>query len=268
MQARKEERAGQLYLSYQYSIGVLNRQTPRERAARQKVTSEAKTKINAMRRRYELMQLMCCNFCGGRDLFVCLEFDRDVSDEEGRAALNAFHRRARERWDKLGAEYRYIVIAETHGRDGEPARLHYHVIMSGTGRRMVKTICELWRHGSVDVRTLRELSDNFEDTCRYLLKERKPKNKRAYSCSRNLKRPPEPVRRKIPERESGELPPGVQLIERHSSEIVAGRYDILVGKIVDQAAFDRYWARIKRKHVELNPWWRKLEKRRARRAPI
>ena len=70
MQCRKEEVGGKLYLAYQYSYGVIRRQNPRERAERRKVTSEAKRKINALNRRFELMKLVSVNFTPGRDLFV------------------------------------------------------------------------------------------------------------------------------------------------------------------------------------------------------
>ena len=175
MQVKKEEVAGKLYLMSMYSAGVLRRNTPRERGERKKVTSEAKRKINAMRRKYGMMLLVGENFQPGRDLFVYLGHAQDVTEDEDKRFMRRFHRRMEALYAKLGIAYRYIDVRETHSRDGEPCRLHHHLILSGTGRLMLGRIAECWGCGSVDVRALRELTDNFEDTCRYLLKSARPR---------------------------------------------------------------------------------------------
>lgn len=244
MQIKKEEVAGKLYLMSMYSAGVLRRHTPRERGERKKVTSEAKRKINAMRRKYGMMLLVGENFESGRDLFLYLGHERDVAEDEDKRCMRKFHREMGKLYRQLGIEYRYIDVRETHRRDGEPCRLHHHLIISGTGRLMLGRIAACWGCGGVDVRVLRELTDNFEDTCRYLLKERKEKGRRAYSCSLNLRRPPDPLRRRVPGENGGEVPPGVKVVNHELRDTEFGRYEIMVGKVVDQGAFDRYWRRV------------------------
>lgn len=71
--------------------------------------------------------------------------------------------------------------------DGEPVRLHHHLILSGAhGVQLAEVVRECWASGLADVRTLREGADFFEDTAIYLLKEdvHKGKGARRYSTSR------------------------------------------------------------------------------------
>lgn len=266
MQCRKEEVGGKLYLAYQYSYGVIRRQNPRERAERRKVTSEAKRKINALNRRFELMKLVSVNFTPGRDLFVELGWDHEPDEKEDAQALKSFHRRMRRAFQKAGREYKYILVTETHKRDGSDTRLHHHVIMTGLTGRDLALVAEAWPYGSVDVRSLRELTDNFEDTCKYLLKEKKPKNKRAYNTSSNLKRPPEPLKRRVAESADLIVPPGVKLVNRDRRDTDCGRYQILVGKIIDQKAFNCYWdkAQHDRRRVMEQEHWAKYARQKKR----
>lgn len=270
MQVKKEECAGALYLMRMYTAGVIRRHTPRQRAARRQLTSEAKKKINAMHRKYSLMLLTGANFSAGRDLFVYLGWAHEPDEREDRAAMRNFHRRMRKLYDAYGLEYRYIDVRETHTREGEPCRMHHHLILSGNGRRMLGKIMECWGQGSVDVRTLRELTDNFEDTCRYLLKERKNAGERAYHCSQNLKRPPDPLRRRVPETARGETPPGVKLVRHELRDTDFGRYEIMVGKITDQYAFNRYWdkAHADRRRYDARQFWRARSAKRENRPPV
>ena len=257
---------GKLYLAYQYSYGVIRRQNPRERAERRKVTSEAKRRINALNRRFELMKLVSVNFMPGRDLFVELGWNHEPDEKEDAQALKSFHRRMRRAFQKAGREYKYILVTETHKRDGSDTRLHHHVIMTGLTGRDLALVAEAWPYGSVDVRSLRELTDNFEDTCKYLLKERKPKNKRSYNTSSNLKRPPEPLKRRVAESADLIVPPGVKLVNRDRRDTDCGRYQILVGKIIDQKAFDRYWdkAQHDRRRVMEQEHWAKYARQKKR----
>ena len=264
VQIKKEEVAGRLYLAYRYSAGVLRRQKPSERAARRKKTSEGKRKINQLRRKYYLMQLMSANFMSGRDLFVCFEWAHEPTGMADEAARRALHRKLRRAYAQAGIEYKYISVSETHSRDGKAARLHHHMILTGLRGRDRALIQACWPHGGVDVRTLRELTDNFEDTCEYLLKERKPEGKRAYNTSQNLARPPEPLRRKLREGVRLELPPGVKLCDEYTDDHAFGGWQICVGKIIEPKRFAAYWeaAQRDRRRVEEKMSWRRAAARR------
>lgn len=267
MQAKKEIRAGRLYIQATYSAGMLPGMRPAERQQRQKVQSEAKRKINAVERQYHLVQLFEVNFKAGRDLFVELSFrDEPPDSKTEKNAVARFHRRMKVHFKKKGREYKYIIVRETHNREGQAVRVHYHLVCTGTGQRMREMIQKCWDAGGVDVRTLRDAFGGFEDTCRYLLKERKEKNERAFRTSRNLKRPEEPLRRRIREAEAGEVPPGVEVIRMDmNGSNPYGRYTIIVGRIVDLEAFDRYWAKAKldrRRWEEAQNWKRYARQKR------
>ena len=260
MQAKKEIRAGRLYIQATYSAGMLPGLRPAARRERQKVQSEAKRRINAVERQYHLVQLFEVNFKAGRDLFIELSFADAPDDKEEKKVVERFHRRMKAHFKRKGRVYKYIIVRETHNRDGQPVRVHYHLVCTATGKRMRDVICKCWDAGSVDVRTLRDAFGGFEDTCRYLLKERKEKNERAFRASRNLKRPEEPLRRRIRESEAGEVPPGIEIIKMDmNGSNPYGRYTIIVGRIVDLEAFDRYWAKAKldRRKWEENRNWKR-----------
>lgn len=269
MQAKKEIVAGKLYMRFCYSIGFLSNQRTTQRAERRKMQTEYRKKMNKINRKYELMQLFGVNFKSNRDLFIELSFKKEPTLKDEQLALRRFHRRMDKYFKKLGREYRYILVRETHNRDGEPVRQHYHLICTGTGKLMKDKIIEFWDAGSVDVRALRELKDNFEDTCNYLLKEEKPINERSYRCSRNLKRPDEPLRRKVPEKESGVMPDGVKLVHRNANDNDFGRYEILICKIVDEQAFNKYWelAKLDNRRYQADRNWRKYAREKRKKRP-
>ncbi len=244
MQTRKEERAGRLYTASQYSFGIPAGSSPRQRRERTRQTAAAKAKINRLQRKWNLVRLACENFRSGRDLFVCLTY----REAPARGSLQRFHKRMKKAWEEQGLEYKYICVRETHGMDGRPAREHYHLIINGVGgrywqaRRLIK---RLWDNGEADVRILSDGGDSFESMCGYLLKEKKAKGERAYSCSRNLKRPEEPIRRRVAETARLEAPPGVTLVSVKEEANEFGRWGFLVGRIFDTGAFDRYWEKTK-----------------------
>lgn len=255
MLIQREDANGDLYQMSLFSAGVLFGQSPRQRAERRKVTEKAKQEINKRAAVWRLMQLICANFTPGKDLFVCLTYRDTPEDDDGRT-LEKFHRRARAAYAKIGLTYRYICATERHDMDGTPVRLHHHLILPGAyGVRLADLLGEAWGHGAVDVRTLRDKDDFFRDTAMYLLKEDKPRGARRYSTSRNLHPPAEPVRLRLPESESGEVPPGVVVVESTVYANTYGKYQYMVGRIYDHVAFDAYWAR-QRKRAAPDPWER------------
>lgn len=269
MQAKKEIVAGRLYMMSCYSAGFLPSQNKKQRAARKEMQTEYRKKMNKINRKYELMRLFAINFKSNRDLFIELSFAQEPTRQDEERALRRFHRRMTNYFRKCGREYRYILVRETHNRNCELVRVHYHLICTGTGKLMKDKIIEFWDSGSVDVRSLREI-DNFEDTCKYLLKEEKPINERAYRCSRNLKRPEEPLRRKLPERECCIIPNGVERINHYSDDNDFGRYEIFIGKIVDEKAFNKYWelAKLDSRRHQADRNWRKYARENRRKTPV
>lgn len=268
MQAKKEIFAGRFYMQTCYSVVFLPNQRTTERAKRRKLQTEYRKKMNKIKRKYELMQLFGVNFKPNRDFFIELSFKTEPTKQEEEKALRRFHRRMQAFFKSRGREYRYILVRETHNRNGEQVRVHYHLICTGTGKLMKEKIIEFWDVGSVDVRSLREI-DNFEDTCNYLLKEEKPKNERAYRCSKNLKRPEEPLRRKIPDSECGQVPEGVILIHHDLRNNDFGRYEIMICKIIDEQAFNRYWelAKLDNRKYQADMNWRRYAREKRKKEP-
>ena len=257
---QKQEANGCLYQMCLYSMGTVPGMSPRQRAGRQRTTDAAKKEINRRQRKWRLMQLINANFQSGRDLFVCLTYAPEASRAR---ALEKFHSKMKKVYAKLGLVYKYIAVTEEHDMDGEPVRLHHHLIISGApDQRLADVIRGCWPYGHTDVRTLREGADFFEDTAIYLLKEDKHKGRgaRRYSTSRNLMPPAEPVRLRLGEEEEAEVPPGVKIIEQVRNANEFGRYEIMVGRIYDHAAFGAWWAAQRRKAAP-DPWER-LRRRR------
>lgn len=258
---QKQEANGDLYQMCLYSMGTMPGMSPRQRAGRRRTTDAAKQEINRRQRKWRLMQLICANFRSGHDLFVCLTYAPDANRAR---ALEKFHTKMKAAYKKLGLTYKYIAVTEEHDMDGEPARLHHHLILSGAAdMRLAETVRACWPYGHADVRTLREGADFFEDTALYLLKEDKHKARgaRRYSTSRNLTPPAEPVRLRLPEEAEPETPPGVKIIENIRNANEFGRYEIMVGRIYDHKAFDAWYAGQRRKAAP-DPWERLRRRKR------
>ena len=261
---QKEEANGNLYQMSLYSIGFVPGESPRQRGERKKQTTEAKKRINALAQQWKVMQLVAVNFHEMRDLFVCLTYET-ASGNEG-DDLRRFNAQMKRELAKLGAEHAYIVFPAEHELPGCSVRAHFHFILrgiegAGALTRMTSLIAACWPHGMVDVRPLRQNTEFFEDTVKYLLDQPHSKGRRAYSTSRNLKKPNEPLRLRLPDSEAGEIPPGVKVLDSEAKENQYGVFRYLVGVIVDREAFDAYWAR-QRKRAAPDPWERIRRRRR------
>ena len=156
---QKQECNGALYQMCLYSMGTMPGMSPRQRAGRRRTTEKAKQEINRRQRKWRLMQLINANFVSGRDLFVCLTYAPEASRAR---ALEKFHAKMKKAYAKIGLTYKYIAVTEEHDMDGEPVRLHHHLILSGAhGVQLAEVVRECWPYGLADVRTLREGADFF-----------------------------------------------------------------------------------------------------------
>ena len=246
MQCIKETADGSLYIQNMYSYGVIPKQNSVSRQQRKAITTEHKQKINSVNRKYNLMRLMCKNFVAGRDLFVCFGYDYEPTPEQVKTSLKNLHRKLKNYMKRRGVTYKYIVVTEEHSSDDEPCRIHHHIIMSGCSTKMLGKLIDMWGQGSIDVRMLRELTENFENTCDYLLKEKKDSSRRAYSTSHNLVKPDEPVRRIVSDNAIGAIPPGVKVVKSRIEDNGFGRYEIHICKIIDEKLFNDYFSDVKK----------------------
>ena len=138
----KQECNGALYQMCLYSMGTMPGMSPRQRAGRRRTTEKAKQEINRRQRKWRLMQLINANFVSGRDLFVCLTYAPEASRAR---ALEKFHAKMKKAYVRLGLVYKYIAVTEEHDMDGEPVRLHHHLILSGAhGVQLAEVVRECW----------------------------------------------------------------------------------------------------------------------------
>lgn len=262
MLIQKEQANGNLYQLSLFSSGYISGQSPRQRAVRERETEEYKKKLNARARKWRLMQIICANFVEMRDLFVCLTY-AEAPENEGRC-LEAFHRKIKRAFARLGIEHAYVAVTTAHDMPEADTRVrvHHHLIMHGAMgpgmyNRLRDEIDRCWGRGTVDVRPLRQNEEFFEDTAKYFLDQPTAERARKYSCSRNLRPPNEPVRLRLPEAAAKEIepPPGVVVITDERSDNEFGHYRWIVARIEDRKAFDAYWER-QRKRAAPDPWER------------
>lgn len=239
----REHVNGNLYEAAWYSYGFLPKNTKRNREKRQKLTDKAHRVINAINSRNQFMRYICKNFKGGKDWKLELTYGgEEPSRKTAMSRLSHFHSRMKKAFQKAKKrlEYKFMAVTETHGKDGEPARIHHHLIINHLPRTdMLELIRQCWTFGGVHLERLQE-DDNFEDTASYFLKERKPLHQRRWTRSRNLIPPDEPVRTIRKEAEAGVVPPGVTVWESRREENEFGGFGYLCARITNRRAFNAY----------------------------
>ena len=161
-----------------------------QRAAKTKVSSEARCRINARTSAEKCEELMAANF-DRRDLFVTLTYrDAPPSREAALRMLGVFLRRLRAARAARGERLLYIKNAEHIRDDGSEGRWHHHLILNGTGNDY-EEIRELWSPwgDNVDFEGLLADGESYESRARYMCKERPPLGKQCWTPSRGLRRP-------------------------------------------------------------------------------
>lgn len=125
--------------------------------------------------------------------------------------LTLFLRRLRR---KAGTMKLCAVTADTDGQTGEVVRVHHHLVVQGEDLSW-DLIKACWKHGSVDIRQLRNQPD-YTPIAVYLLEQvrRKPDAKK-YRVSRGMEEP-EIVEREVTGAAELRVPPGATVLERTS----------------------------------------------------
>lgn len=184
-------RAGRLVTAVLYTQATAADE-PHVRAAKLKISSEARQRLNRRASWEKLEALAAANF-DKDDLFVTLTYrDEDLphSREQALRCLNDFLRELRAARALRGAELLYIKNAEHMLDTGEEGRWHHHLFLNATGADY-EEIRALWnKYGdNVDFQPLLEDGWDYAGRAQYLCKERPPAGKQAWTPSRNLKRP-------------------------------------------------------------------------------
>lgn len=228
----KTVRAGRLVYAVCYSQAI-GSDTPAARAAKNKVSSEARQRLNFRAAWQKLELLLAANFDPG-DLFVTLTYDDEHLPDDRTGALNYFKKyigRLRTASRRAGTELRYVYNVEEMPDEPDGAkRLHHHMVVS---RMTAETLRSLWGAGGVRIEPLLDgVTDSYEARARYLVKERHPgvlgrkTGLRAWSGSRNLKKP-ETTSELVPDSVTITAPPGSFVLDRRDEGNCYGVYSYI-----------------------------------------
>lgn len=228
----KTVRAGRLVYSVCYSQAI-GSDTPTVRAAKNKVSSEARQRLNFRAAWQKLELLLAANF-GPDDLFVTLTYDEAHLPDDRAAALNYFKKyigRLRTACRRAGADLRYVYnVEEMPDAPDGAQRLHHHMVVSRTD---AETLRSLWAAGDVQIEPLLDgPTDSYEARARYIVKERHPGavgrrvGLRAWSGSRNLKKP-EAESDLVPDSVTIAAPPGAFVLDRRDEGNCYGVYSYI-----------------------------------------
>lgn len=174
--------------------------TPQQRAAKQKASSEALRRMNQIYSYQKLELLLAKNFpTAGSALILTLTYDDEHLPRTRAQALRHLksfrdkmkQERAAAGLPELVAFWCVEVLTAADGR------WHFHLVINNTGND-ADMIRRCWRYGSdIEIEKLRvDKEKNWESLARYLSKEprecqdelAKP-GQHAWSCTRNVKRP-------------------------------------------------------------------------------
>lgn len=170
--------------------------SPKERAAKQKLSTAARQKLNFRAMYVRLARLIAANF-SFRDYWVTLTYMDEFLPPDAAAArkcLAKYIKRLRVQFGHRGLTLKYIYTTESvPDYPGAPGRIHHHIIISAIDPEIIKS---LWGLGQVDVEPLLDgPNDSTEARARYMVKERDPDaegrkpGKRGWTPSLNLEKP-------------------------------------------------------------------------------
>ena len=116
---------------------------PRARAAKSRLSSEARQRLNMKASWQKLEQVLAANF-DRHDLFITLTYrDAPPTREWALRQVNSFLRQLRASRSARGEELRYVKCTEHITEDGTEGRWHHHLVVNATGRDYAE-IRELW----------------------------------------------------------------------------------------------------------------------------
>lgn len=184
----KTEKAGDTLVLTVYPILGRSDRAKAE-AARKAMSRERQNRYNRERARRRLALLMDANF-GRNDLHVTLTYRGTPPDyEQARKDVRNYLRAVKRMREKAGLpEMKYIYVLEEEGGDGEKRRIHVHLMMTGGIDR--EALEEKWGRGYANCDRLQpEEGNGLMELARYFTKLEQEKHRRAWSASKNLRKP-------------------------------------------------------------------------------
>ena len=218
-------RAGRLVRAVLYTQPMAADE-PRVRAAKSKVSSAARQKLNQKGSWRKCEAVMAENF-DADDLWVTLTY-RDAQLPPTREAAvrccNAFLSLLRAQRRTRGEDVLYIKNVEHLTDDGSEGRWHHHLVLNATGHDY-EEIRALWsRWGdNVDFEPLLGDGQDYASRAQYLCKERQPTGKQAWTPSRNLRRP-QRESELVDDALTLAAPPGAVILERDQLDNAWGSF--------------------------------------------
>ncbi len=206
---------------------------PEERAAKNKISSAARQKLNFRAAWRKLELLLAANF-SYRDYFVTLTYSPENLPQNRAAArkcITKYIKRLRVQFGHRGLTLKYIYNTEAvPDHPGAPGRLHHHLVISAIDPETIKT---LWGLGQVNVEPLLDgANDSYEARARYMVKERDPgmegrrAGQRGWTPSLNLEKPVESSEL-VPEFVTIQPPPGAYVLEKAADSNYYGSFQYL-----------------------------------------
>lgn len=148
-------------------------------------TSLRQMNLNDKNSKKKLRRLINSNFRKG-DLWIRLSYENEPDFETAVKDFRLFIRRVRDYRKRNGLPpLKYIGITDTEDAEGEPVRIHHHIIMQDMNIYDLKA---LWQLGWVDVRWLYPDGD-YSRLANYITKTARKAHRKRWSQSRNLKKP-------------------------------------------------------------------------------
>ena len=202
--------------------------SPKQRAAKQKATSDAQRLRNRILSTRQLELLLAKNFPrAGSGLVITLTFDDrhlPKSRREAQRRFKYFLKKLRLRRQRDGLpEPRVVYTPEAlSSRSG---RWHYHIVLDNTGRDL-EAVRDCWIYGSeIECERLRvDKEKNHESLARYMNKELREAQEydcrpglHGWSCTRSCAKPEVDVRI-VDERERLRAPKGATVLIRERRE--------------------------------------------------
>lgn len=223
--------AGRLVYAVCYSQ-PMGSDEPKERAAKSRLSSAARQRIN-FRHAWQKLELEIATNFGAGDWFVTLTYDDEHLPADREAAIKymgKFLKRLRAQRKRQSRELLYIYTTEEmpDEPDGQK-RLHHHLIINGCpgDEEMLQA---LWAAGQIDLQPLLDgQHDGYESRARYMVKERHPgavgrkTGLRSWTPSRNLKKP-EISSELVPENLTIKPPPGAFVLDKAEDTNAFGSY--------------------------------------------
>ena len=220
-------RAGRLLAGVCYTQ-VRGSEPGHVRAAKEKVSTAARTRINMRRSWQKLMLAAAANF-GYRDSLVTLTYDDEHlpgSRKEAIKQIGKYLVLLRRELRRQGRELKYIYVTESRHGDG---RYHHHILLN-CGKADEELIRSLWTNGE---NVKREPVDlwGYEELAQYLTKEARevgsPNGARTWTPSKNLSRP---VRESVLVEETVALapPPGAVVLSSEGKKNEWGEFSYLL----------------------------------------